>query len=370
LENGSGIIFTSTTGRAVAGFGNMAGCTNAGTLKVFSGSYVFFSDLTTTGTLDIGSNVVLGGTSYGNAVNVTPLLIAGTGGTINVMGTNVVVGPSGGFCYTRPGGTLNIQTGMTLTLRFITANPGYAAAFSNGGTTVQSGGNLFLDWNDPVNNSVRSWFANSGTWTLTNGAMVRFTRQGLPYLGGFGTGTGNTNSGTLNVRDSSGISFKDLYNFGTINLGSSVGTVKVCDDNAAQAPVVLCGSNSTVRVDGDAVLGVTNATLGFLYSNGHGAAAGLRVSNARARLSRRRAQTNSTDSTASPAGMIRQAGPGRTIITTPASSTVPPITAMTSRRMGRNAARTSGSWSRRRMAQLKGGRRRAEAPHAAAARGR
>lgn len=268
LQNGAQFTFTSTTGRPTGfGFGNMAGCTNAGTLKVLSSSVLPFSDLTNSGTLEAGNGAVLGTAQFANTTNQTPRLVNASGGTVNVSGSGAVLGGSSAYYTGNAGSQLNLASGTSLTLRHITGGQAY---FVNAGTVVQDNATLTIDWNDGTNNTVASRFTNSGTWTLQNGAAFRFTRLGNPYFGGFGAGTGNTNSGTLNLFSGSAIDFPDLTNTGTLTLGSASGTVTLATASLNyQNPKLHNSTNGAIVVNGNATLGPSNETESVTLNNGY-----------------------------------------------------------------------------------------------------
>jgi hypothetical protein len=268
LQNGAQFTFTSTTGRPTGfGFGNMAGCTNSGTLRVLSNSVLPFSDLTNSGTLELGTGAIVGTAQFANTTNQTPKMTNAATGVVNVTGTGAVFGGSSAYYTGNAGSQLNLASGSSLTLRHVTGGQAY---FVNAGTVVQDNATLAIDWNDATNNNVSSRFTNTGTWTLQNGAMFMFTRQGNPYFGGFGAGTGNTNSGTLTLLSGAAMDFPDLTNTGTLNLGSASGAVTLATASLNyQHPKLHNSTNGVIAVNGNATFGPSNETESITLNNGY-----------------------------------------------------------------------------------------------------
>ena len=263
LTNGSAFALAGPVG--VGGFSILDSCLNTGSLSLF-GSSMMFASLINRGTLELGSNAVMA--AGGNGV---PMLTCASGAVFRVTGAGAWLGTNCAYYAGDVGSQMAIEPGASLTLRYTT---GGTATFTNSGTLVQNGGNLAFDWIDSVNNSVYSRFRNNGTWTMTNGAQVLFLRQGTPYagLGGYGSGSGSANYGTMTILDTAALNFNDLLNAGTLNVGGGAGTVRLAP--VGNPPVINNGVNGTINAGGSALFGTNTETAGIAFNNGSATATG------------------------------------------------------------------------------------------------
>jgi len=91
--------------------------------------------------------------------------------------------------------------------------------FTNAGMIEQDGATLYFDWAAESRNWTRRCFANTGVWTIKNGAC-------LQWISSSGQeswfGRDNTNGGTLRVLSGARLGLQNLVNTGTLELGARV----------------------------------------------------------------------------------------------------------------------------------------------------
>jgi len=171
-------------------------------------------------------------------------------------------------------GTSTFGAGAEFLLQFTGAQGN--GRFLNSGTLTMDGAALKIDWAATGNNNGLRDFRNTGTWTLKNNASVALiSSTGRPVGGGFGNFRNNSNSGTLSVESGSSVGFESLLNTGTINLGSSTGSVSdatvVVGSPASTFTTVILNNgyttgSSTLNVLGNTLLGREVATTsGIVY---------------------------------------------------------------------------------------------------------
>jgi len=133
------------------------------------------------------------------------------------------------------------------TLRF--TDPTADALFTNAGTFEQVGTTLVFDWAAPQapEPKAKIGFANTGTWTLKNGARVYFTSfTGFPNW----MKNGTSSSGTINLLDHSQLGFSVLAISGPLNLGQ--GAILGQSEFAAMPNTIYLGGKGEINVTGSA----------------------------------------------------------------------------------------------------------------------
>ncbi len=241
MRNGASNVLTRTANPLPGfGFGNLADNLNAGTLRMQSGSWMAFSDLRNEGAIELGTNVVFGGTQFASAT--TPALNNASGAVIRVTGDTLLGGPSeialallNNGSATAIRATVSVGDGTNAPI--FTLRGGNAKLVNYAGNTldVAAGAVLALraydDGAPHAFNNLYAYIQNGGTFTLAGSVRVQ-PNHAPDYRGIYNTGTVTIDGANAGIRRLAGTStyygnnssdamYTDLQNSAGGTLGGS-----------------------------------------------------------------------------------------------------------------------------------------------------
>ena len=234
----------------LAGNGSMTSTgalNNTGAVEVFNGATLQVNgDFTNSGA---GSLITGFYGTGGNTVNITGMLTNNNGGTFDLLGAGDMASIGNGMTNS---GTVDVENGSTLQITGAVTNSG----------TMETNANGF-----------------GGSNTITVGGLLTNTPTGIIQLNGsmdmLQALAGITNSGTINVNNSSTIDPPFFNNLGTLNIdhtsmfvvgtGAHMGTGYIQLANGTLGEMISSTAFGVINVNGSALL---NGTLDILLQGG------------------------------------------------------------------------------------------------------